>query len=402
MTDFASESITTINRAELVKALTVLNRVVEKRNTIPILSFIRFDGDKKGVTISGTDLDMETKIRLLSAKSKGVFAFTVNCAKLLDIARKSKADDVAIFLATDISKIKLLFGRLEMTMDSLPCNDYPALAPGKVKHSFSIEAPLLHDMLLRTSPCISMEETRYYLNGCYFTRPDGRSKKFRIVATDGHRLGLHDIAVPSGAENWPNSIIPSKTIHSVMEACKDFKGEMMAVSWSKHETASQPRVTFKIGNRTITTKVIDGVFPDYMRVIPTGNDKTLCLNRAEMISAINEVTLILPASMRKVKMVLNGKTTFVASNPDTGTAKLSIDGELVEPDGKGGTQPAQLDIGFNASYLLSIMDSLRSDAVLIRLADPGSPTLFEGVDKADKGVLFVQMPMLAFETISGA
>lgn len=393
MTDFASKSVTTINRAELVKALTVLNRVVEKRNIIPILSFIRFDGDKKDVTISGTDLDMETKIRLLSAKSKGVFAFTVNCAKLFDIARKSKSDDVAIFPATETSsKIKLLFGRLEMTMDSLPCNDYPALEPGKVEHSFSIEAPLLHDMLLRTSPCISMEEARYYLNGCYFTRPDGHSKKFRIVATDGHRLGLHDIAVPDGAEKWPNSIIPSKTIHSVMEACKDFKGGTMAVSYGKPDD-NTPRVTFKIGNRTITTKLIDGVFPDYMRVIPTGNDKTLCLNRAEMISAINEVTSILPSSMRKVKMVLNGKTTFVASNPDTGTAKLSIDGELVEPDGKGGTQPAQLDIGFNPNYLLAILDSLRSNAVLIRLADPGSPTLFEGVDKADKGVLFVQMPM---------
>jgi DNA polymerase-3 subunit beta len=391
---YASNPVTTLNRADLVKALAALNRIVEKRNTIPILSFVRFVVAKDGVAITGTDLDTAITVQLLPAvKFKQGAVFTLNCAKLLEVSRKSKAEHVEFFPSPDedLGRIKVRLGTLDLTLDTLPVFDFPEIEAGKTDVHFPIDALTLLDMFTRTVPCISTEETRYYLNGCLMHRPHA-SKKFRIVATDCHRLGRCETGLPAGAEKWPDSIVRARAVEAVMAACKTFADDTVEVSHGRRDGGAHC-VTFNVGNITIVTKPIEGTFPDYGRVVPTGNDKTLCLDRLEAIAAIKEVSSISSERGQAVKMTMNGRTTFSVHNHDTGTSSLTIDGELLEPDGMANSKPAMMDIGFNVKYLLSILDSIRSPAVLLTLADPGSPVLFTGTGSADKGVLHVTMPM---------
>ena len=247
--------------------------------------------------------------------------------------------------------------------------------------------------LERCFPSISTEETRYYLNGVYWTLPTDRT--FSMIATDGHRLAKQDMKIPRGAETMPSMIIPRKTVFELMRELKRCESDTVKVMVL--ETGGVRHLSIAIGPDILyETKLIDGSFPDYQRVIPTGNDKEVTLDRVSAIETIKAVTLISSERGRAVKLSMNGKVTFTCTNPDRGSASQAIEGRLVskvddaDRHVKAG-DPLAMDIGMNSLYLLGTLEQMLSDEITLTLGDPGSPVLFTGKD--DKRALHVQMPM---------
>lgn len=375
-------TIANLDRAAFVNALTTVCRVTEKRNTIPILANVLIRGDGECVTIRGTDLDCETTVRVDGATAESPFAFTLPSHKALDILKKAKNSQDLSLVMLDAEKVQLtLAGSLRIAMDTLPVADFPSFKIDESQYTFELSTADLLDALQRVQFCISYEETRYYLNGVYMV-PFGKSLRF--VATDGHRLARHDIGSPEGATKAPGVIIRTKTVNELIALCKakSAPGTVHVQYFGTEKHIGQIR--FTIGGAELLAKPINGDYPDYQRVIPTQNSNVLTVSRSEISDAVKEVSCVSSERVRAVKISMNGDTTFTVVNPDLGTARKSIPYEI---DGK------HMDIGFNAQYLLGVLDHVQSDEVEMRFGDSGSPTLVTGASGVDHGTVFVLMPM---------
>jgi DNA polymerase-3 subunit beta len=229
----------------------------------------------------------------------------------------------------------------------------------------------------KTQFAISTEETRYYLNGIFLhTIESDSATVLRAVATDGHRLARVEMPAPPGAQGMPGIIVPRKAVAEIQKLIEDGSDEV-----GIELSTAKIRLTFN--GVVLTSKLIDGTFPDYQRVIPSGNDKRLTVERADFAKAVDRVSTISSERGRAVKLAINeGRLTLSVNNPDSGSAT-----EELEVDYDAGP----LDIGFNARYLLDITGQLDGDTALFRLADPGSPTLIQ--DRDDAPALYVLMPM---------
>jgi DNA polymerase-3 subunit beta len=235
----------------------------------------------------------------------------------------------------------------------------------------------LKRLIDKTQFAISTEETRYYLNGIYLhVAGSGKTQTLRAVATDGHRLAETDLSVPAGAAGMPGVIVPRKTVTEVQRLIEDTEGEVAI-------ELSSSKIRFSIGRVVLTSKLIDGTFPDYQRVIPAGNDKELTVDKKDFEAAVDRVSTVSSERGRAVKLSLSsGKLILSVTNPDSGSATEELE---VEYDAD------PLDIGFNSRYLLDIAGQLDGEVAVLKLADPGSPTLIQ--DKDAKGALYVLMPM---------
>ena len=244
-------------------------------------------------------------------------------------------------------------------------------------HTFKLVAADLKRLIDKTQFAISTEETRYYLNGIYLhTAGAAKAATLRAVATDGHRLAQVELALPAGAAGMPGVIVPRKTVGEVQRLIEDAEAEV-------NVELSQGKIRFTIGNVVLTSKLIDGTFPDYGRVIPTGNDKELVVDKKDFEQAVDRVSTVSSERGRAVKLSLsNGKLMLSVTNPDSGSATEEVEAEYASDP---------LDIGFNSRYLLDIAGQLEGEAAVLRLADPGSPTLIQ--DRDAKGALYVLMPM---------
>jgi DNA polymerase-3 subunit beta len=244
-------------------------------------------------------------------------------------------------------------------------------------HKFSLAAKDLKRLIDKTQFAISTEETRYYLNGIYLhVAGAAKAHKLRAVATDGHRLAQAELDAPKGADGMPGIIVPRKTVGEVQRLIEDLDAEVAI-------ELSQTKIRFTIGDVVLTSKLIDGTFPDYGRVIPAGNDKTLMVDKPEFAAAVDRVSTVSSERGRAVKLALSaGKLVLTVTNPDSGSATEEIE---VEYD----SDP--LDIGFNSRYLLDIAAQIEGDVAVLKLADPGSPTLIQ--DKDSGNALYVLMPM---------
>jgi DNA polymerase III subunit beta len=367
----------TVEQSALLKSLAHVHRIVERRNTIPILSNVLLRAAGGSLQLKATDLDIEV-VETLSADSALDGAITVPAHTLYDIVRKlPDGAQVAIETAIDAGQIVLRSGRSRFTLQALPEQDFPDMAAGELSHRFTVAAKDMQRLIEKTQFAISTEETRYYLNGIYMHTVDtDAGVMLRAVATDGHRLARSELPAPAGAAGMPGVIVPRKTVAEALKLVAEHDGEISV-------ELSTAKIRFVIGNVVLTSKLIDGTFPDYTRVIPVGNDKRLVVERADFTRSVDRVSTISSERGRAVKLSLSdGKLTLSVNNPDAGNAV-----EEIEVDYDSGP----IDVGFNARYLLDIANQLEGDTALFKMADPSSPTLI--LDREGSSTLYVLMPM---------
>ena len=373
----------TIERGALLKSLGHVQNVVERRNTIPILSNVLLEAGSNALGLTATDMDLTIIERVpVSVGTNG--AATVPAHTLYDIVRKlPEGAQVEIGGDGDGSQAVVRAGRSKFSLPTLPREDFPATSGGDLPHKFSLGAKELRSLIDRSRFAISTEETRYYLNGIYLHVSDGKAGKkgdaggqLRAVATDGHRLARVEMAAPAGAAGMPGVIVPRKTVGELRKLIDETE-EQIEVS------LSDTRIRFAFDSVTLSSKLIDGNFPDYQRVIPTGNDKTMTVDRRMFAEAVDRVSTIASEKSRAVKIALKkGSMTLSASSPEYGSANEELE---IGYDG-----PA-IEIGFNARYLLDITGQLQGSEAEFKLADAASPTLLG--DASDASALYVLMPM---------
>lgn len=367
----------TIERTALLKALGHVQSVVERRNTIPILSNVLLSADRKGLSFAVTDLDME-----MMDETEAVVnvpgQITAPAHTLYEIVRKlPDGADVELRYDSDDPRLSVSAGRSRFALPVLPAGDFPVMSSEGLSVRYTLMKEDLARLIDKTRFAISTEETRYYLNGLYLhVVSDGGEAKLRAVATDGHRLALAEMAAPEGAAGGPGVIIPRKTIDQVRRLLDDGSGPVDV-------QVSSAKVRFEFGRASLTSKVIDGSFPDYMRVIPKDNDKVLLVDNGVFASAVDRVSTISAEKSRSVKLAVEpGKVILTVRNMEAGQAVEEVE---VDYDHEA------FEIGFNARYLMDVTGQIGGENAELRFADPASPTLV--IDPADAGVQYVLMPL---------
>jgi DNA polymerase III subunit beta len=365
----------TIERATLLKGLSHVQSVVERRNTIPILSNVLIEATEDGtLKLMATDLDLQINESVAAAVDQPG-ATTVSAHTLFDIARKLPEGSQVSLAAAD-GKMTIVAGRARFQLGTLPRDDFPVIAEGELPVSFELPAETLKQIIDKTRFAISTEETRYYLNGIFWHVADDGQPVLKAAATDGHRLARVTLPRPDGAEGMPDIIIPRKCIAELRKLLDEIDGSVGV-------SLSPSKIRFDLGQALLTSKLIDGTFPDYSRVIPTGNDKILKIDPKSFMEGVDRVSTIATEKTRAVKMALDrDKITLSVTSPENGTAAEEVSGDYAAQG---------FEIGFNSRYLLDILGQIEGDSVEVHLADASAPTLIRENDKAP--ALYVLMPM---------
>ncbi len=367
------------DRATLMKSLAHVQNVVEKRNTIPILANVLLAVRDGRLSIAATDLEIAL-LEEVPAETSRNGAITVPAATLFEIVRR-QPDNAMIELdhPGGDAQLGLRAGRYTTSLVALSVDEFPKLDAGKLSHQFMLPAQELRGLIDRTRFAISTEETRYYLNGIYLHAAEADSGPvLRAVATDGHRLARVEEPIPQGAAGMPGIIIPRKTINELRKLLDEVSGEIEVA-------LSETRIQFTIGSLRLTSKLIDGTFPDYDRVIPRGNDKVLRVDKKDFNDAVGRVSAISAERHRPVKLSLAKDLLVIsAASPEQGTASEELGPELVD------YQFGPLEIGFQARYLSDVTEQIRGKVEFV-FADGAAPTLVR--DQDDTGAVYVLMPM---------
>jgi len=354
----------TLERAALLKSLGHVQSVVERRNTIPILANVLIRATGHDVSFAATDMEIEIN-ETLSGQVFKTGAVTAPAHTLYEIVRKLPEGAQVEISASNANQLTLSSGRSHFKLGCLPVDDFPKMPEGDLKQKFTLSSSDLRQLIDRTRFAISTEETRYYLNGIYLhTAKQKNVEVLRAVATDGHRLARVEMAAPEGAKGIPGIIVPRKTVTEVRKLIEESPADIEIA-------LSEAKVRFTFDGVVITSKLIDGTFPDYERVIPTANDKIMEVSAREFAAAADRVATISSEKSRAVKMSLTpGHLVLSATSPEAGSATEEIE---VKYDG------ALLDVGFNARYLLDIMQQMEGEGARFTLADASA--------------LYVLMPM---------
>ena len=356
----------------------IVDRVVSRRCTIPILSNVRLQARNGALALTATDLDIELTVMVAGAVDIGVA--TTRPSKLLkDLLKKATSSEIVAITTGDDGLDLVDFERVNYRLQSFSAADFPKMVgpAAEQAHSFTMSGADFWDGLDCTIASISSEETRYYLNGIFmhvYESSEGLS--FRMVSTDGHRLHRRTFAVPAGAEGMPEVIVPRSTVsllHTLL------KGKACPETVAIDVTESKIRFTF--GDCVLVSKLIDGTFPDYNRVFPAYNDKAASFETAELAEALRAVSLISSERGKAFKLCLSDDTAeLIVNNPAQGSAKAKLacryDSDPVE-------------IGFNSGYLGEVL-GLIGDDITIKVSDAGSPAIITG---SREGFTAILMPM---------
>ena len=366
-----------IERGALLRAVSRAQSVVERRNTIPILANVLIETGEGAATFRATDLDVEV-IDRVPAEVERAGARTVAAVTLHEIARKLP-DGALVELADDgeSGRLTVTAGRASFALATLPREDFPVMASSEYDVTFAAPAPVLRRLFDKSKFAISTEETRYYLNGVYLHLADGaEGSALRSVATDGHRLARVDAPLPDGAAGMSGVIVPRKTVGELRKLLEDDETEITV-------SVSETKLRFATPEITLTSKVIDGTFPDYERVIPAANARRLELDAGEFAKAVDRVATVSSERSRAVKLALSEDRLVLSVNaPESGSAEEELVVAYAD-------EP--LEIGFNARYLLEIAGQIDRENAVFMMGDAGDPVLIREGD--DPSAIYVVMPM---------
>lgn len=364
-----------IERAALLKALSHVQSVVERRQTIPILSNVLIETSGDTVRFKATDNEIEIAESVPAAvETQG--AITVPAHKLYDIVKKL-ADGLQVAMAfnPETSQLSIQSGRSKFALASLPADGFPSMAKENMPFHFEMNATDIVDLISKTSFAVSLEETRYNLNGIYFHEKHGEKGGLSAVATDGHRLACATVPLPNGAEGIPGVIIPRKTIGELSKLAAEVEGKVEV-------ELSANQIRFKIADVELSSRLIDGTYPEYEKVIPQNNDKVLEADAAVLSDVIERVAVVSEKS-RGIKLALNENLLQVfAASVDEGSAEDEMDAVYTAE---------AVEIGFNYRYLLDILAQVKGGTVQMKLTDGLSPVIL--ADAKDDTALYVLMPM---------
>lgn len=369
-----------LERDALAAAVSRVTRAVERRNTIPVRSNLALGidpGRAPGLRITGTNLDME--ITTTVPVTSGTLApLTVPAHTLKDFVDKLPEGAPVSLEADDKGqRVVLKSRRSRITLPALPILDFPTFAAGDLPHRFDVSAETLLGLLDRVAFAISTEETRYYLNGIYLhVAEDDDGPMLRAVATDGHRLALAQVAAPEGTAGMPGIILPRKAVAEIAHLAKPRGKDEVTLA------VSATKAVITAGATTLATKLVDGTFPDYGRVIPTGGPVEASLDAGELAAAIGRVMTVSSERNRAVKFAWEGTGLVLSASADSGEARDEMEVELA-----GGP----VEIGFNGTYVLEMLRALPGKQAYWRMTDPGSPTLITAA--GEPNARFVLMPM---------
>ncbi|WP_019960339.1 DNA polymerase III subunit beta [Woodsholea maritima] len=367
----------TIERAALLKALGHVQAVVERRNTIPILSNVLIEASGDQARFTATDLDMEI-VEATGARVDREGMVTAPAHTLYEIARKlPDGADVTLEMASDDPRMSLSAGRSRFNLPALPPSDFPVMPSEDLAVTFQAPADQMARLIDKTRFAVSTEETRYYLNGIHIHVADrDRRPVLRAVATDGHRLALAEMQLPSGAEAMAAIIVPRKAVNEIRRLLEDANDDVTV-------SVSEGKIRFGFGAAVLTSKLIDGSFPDYERVIPRGNDKLMRVDRAPFAQAVDRVATISQEKSRSIKLSMSqGQVVLTVNNPESGQASEELSADYSSDE---------MHIGFNARYLLDVAAQIGGDEVVFEFNDSASPTRV--TDSGDPDAEYVLMPL---------
>ena len=369
-----------INSTDLLKALSHIHGIVEVRHTLPILSNIILEAKEDKLILSSTNLDIycSDKIKAEVLKSGEVSVSAVTFFEI--IKRLPSGSEVLMIMNEGENEIRLTCGRSKFNLSTLKTDDFPIISDSDLSTNFVLSADELIRIIDKTKFAVSNEETRYYLNGIFLHKAERNSIQFlRAVATDGHRLAQYDIPLPQGAEDITGIIIPKKTIYELRKVLDDANGD---VSVSLNEN----KIKFSFNDLKVVSKVIDGTFPDYTKVIPQKNDKNFKTNNSDLKNAIDRVSAVAANEESKSKAIKfcieNNLLSLSVESQSKGSAN-----EMIDVNYSGD----KVDIGFNSKYIIDICNEVDGDEISISLSDSISPAII--LDKTDENLFFVLMPM---------
>lgn len=361
----------TLEKTPFLNALSHVNGIVERKNTAPILANVLLETSQNTLHLKGTDMDIAITDKCF-AQVQEDGATTTPVALLTDLVKKLP-DGAEISLRMDGEHLMVSAGRSKFTLPTLPTDNFPIMTGTDMPHQFSIGATELADLIHNTKFAISTEETRYYLNGIYLHYKD---ESLCAVATDGHRLAKMTTPISADASSMPGVIIPRKTVLELHKLLEQTNGDVTV-------TLSESKIKFSLNEAVITSKLIDGNFPDYERVIPQDNTEIFHVPCSAFSHAVDRVATLSDGKMRPIKMHLdNNILKLSASHVDFGHAEDEIEIEYTS---------SAIETGFNASYLLDITNQFKDTSIIFELKDGASPSIIKCDDKPH--VLYVLMPM---------
>ncbi len=361
-----------IQREALLKPLQLVAGVVERKHTMPVLSNILLVLENQQLSLTGSDTEVELIGRVVVEEPAEDGEITVPARKLMDIC-KSLPNEAMINFSLDEQKVTITSGRSKFTLTTLPAADFPVVneAPGSL--AFTMSQGNLRYIIERTSFAMAQQDVRYYLNGLMLEASAGR---LRAVATDGHRLALCDAEAEITEDNTHQVIIPRKGVLELARLMDDEKA-------NANITLGQNYIRATTEDFVFTSKLIDGKFPDYNRVLPRGGDKEILANRNSLRDALNRVLILTNEKYRGIRLQLeNDLIKAQANNPEQETAEEEISVSYNGPE---------LEIGFNVTYLLDILSVMTSSQARFTLSDANSSLLVQEEDNQNSS--YVVMPM---------
>ena len=369
-----------VNSTELLTALSHIHGIVEVRHTLPILSNIIITTHDNLLSLSSTNLDIFCSDDLEAEVSQNG-STSVSAATFYEIVKRlPSGSEIHASLSEEDSTLTLKCGRSKFNLTTISPDDFPKISHDDLNIQFVLSATELKRMIDKTKFAISNEETRYYLNGVFLHQTQKNSIDIlRAVATDGHRLAQYDIPLPQGAKDMNGIIIPKKMIQELRRVLDDATGDI-------NIQLNENKIKFSFNNMQIISKVIDGTFPDYTKVIPQANDKSITTNNEELKKAIDRVSAVAineETKSKAIKLIIeSNKISLSVDSTSRGSAIEEIDLDYNND---------KVEIGFNSRYLIDICNEIDGDKINLKFLNSTSPAII--LDNTDENLFFVLMPM---------